>query len=119
MAKIADRDMEAACDAQVVRGMTPAEKRSYGELLLTAALRQDAPPLSSRFGGSKDQMKSRLTQLFHPGKRSWGLVVVLLAAVFLGTGLVACRSRQTNQAPSRETVYENEALGFTFCLPSS
>lgn len=118
MAAIADRDMEAACDAQVVRNMTPAEKRVYGELLLTSALRQSAPPLSSRFGGSKAQMKSRLTQLFHPGRRSWGLVAVLLAAVCLGTGLVACRSRQTGQAPSRETVYENEALGYTLRLPN-
>lgn len=92
MARVADLDMEAACDAQVTRGMTSAEKRAYGELLLASAQRQASLPLSSRFGGSKGQMKARLTQLFRPGRRSWGLVAVLLTAACLGTCLVACQS---------------------------
>lgn len=92
MARAAGEDMEAACDARLARDMTAAEKRAYGELLLCAAAGGNAPPLSTRFGGSVAQMQSRLTQLFRPGKPSRALAAVLLAAAFLATGLVACQS---------------------------
>ena len=36
MARVAGEDMEAACDAQLAEDMTAAEKRAYGELLLSA-----------------------------------------------------------------------------------
>lgn len=91
MARIAGEDMEAACDAQLVRDMTASEKRAYGELLLQAAAGGRAAPLFTRFSGSGEEMKSRLTQLFRPGKQSRALTAVLLAAAFAVTGLTACR----------------------------
>lgn len=92
MARVAGEDMEAACDARLVRDMTAAEKRAYGELLLCTAVGGSTVPVSTRFGGSREQMKSRLTQLFRPGKPSRTLTGVLLAAAFAVTGLVACGS---------------------------
>lgn len=97
MARIAGEDMEAACDAQLVRDMTAAEKRAYGELLLAVAGGR-AAPLSTRFGGSGAQMKSRLTQLFHPGKSSRALTGLLLAVAFAVTGLSACRGGEDNSS---------------------
>lgn len=92
MARAAGEDMEAACDAQLTRHMTAAEKRAYGQLLLEAAAGGRAAPLSTCFGGSGEQMRSRLTQLFCPGRAGRALTGVLLAAALLATGLVACRS---------------------------
>ncbi len=92
MARIAARDMEAACDAQVVSGFSSEEKRRYGELLLNAASGCKAVPLATRFGGSREQMKTRLAQLFRSGKRSRILVAVLVAAALALTSLVACQS---------------------------
>lgn len=86
--------------------MTAAEKWAYGELLLSAAAGESAPPLSTRFGGSKAQMKNRLTQLFCPGKPSRILAGILLCAAFLVTGLVACQSTsQADTAASDGVVY--------------
>lgn len=92
MARVAGEDMEAACDAQLTRDMTAAEKRNYAELLLSAAAGPGTVPLSTRFGGTKEQMKSRLTQLFRPGRTSRALTGALLCAAFLLTALVACQS---------------------------
>ncbi len=97
MARAAGRDVEACCDAAVVAGQDADYRRSYGELLLSAAGTGRELPFTTSFGGGMEQMKSRLTQLFRPGKRSRALVCVLLAAVLL-SGLVACR-----EAPEAES----------------
>lgn len=108
MARIAGEDMEAACDARLVRDMTASEKRAYGELLLQAAASGCAAPLFTRFGGSKAEMKSRLTQLFRPGKQSRALTAVLLTAAFAVTGLTACGSGgEGASSPAKETPGED------------
>ena len=94
MARRADRDVEAACDAQMAEGLSLTERRAYGALLLASAGEAGALPFATRFGGSKEQMKARLTQLFRPGKRSRMLVCVLLLAALLLSGLVACREAE-------------------------
>ena len=43
-------------------------------------------------------MKSRLTQLFHPGKSSRALTGLLLAVAFAVTGLSACRGGEDNSS---------------------
>jgi len=81
----------------VVAHRDTAYKRAYGELLLTAAVGK-AAPFATHFGGGKEQMRSRLTQLFRPGKRSRGLVCGLLAAAVMLSGLVACREKGSDLA---------------------
>ncbi len=93
MAAQAAQDVEAACDAQVAREMDGAEKRAYGELLLAAAGGRMGSPFSTRFSGSKEQMKTRLTQLFHPGRRSWALVWAVVTAALLCSMAVGFRAK--------------------------
>ena len=95
MARQAGRDAEAACDAQLTGAMEPEARRAYGELLLSAAGEVKPLPFATRFGGSKEQMKARLTQLFHPGKQSRMLVGTLLAVALILSSLVACQSEKT------------------------
>ncbi len=113
MARVAGRDMEAACDAQVTAGMSPAEKRAYGELLLSAAAGGRAAPLATRFsGGGKARMKARLAQLFRPGKSGKVMVAAVTILGVLAVGLVAC---ETGERPMLSgTLYANvryDALG--------
>lgn len=119
MYRQADRDVEACCDAAVVAGRDSGYKRSYGELLLSAAAEPRALPFTTSFGGEAEQMKARLTQLFRPGKHSRSLVCLVLAlAVALGS-LVACESAdpltagQAVQALEESITYENDELSFT------
>lgn len=102
MARTAGQDMEAACDARLVRDMTASEKRAYGELLLAAAAGGRAGPLSTRFGDGQAQMKSRLTQLFRPGKQSRALAAALVAAAFAVTGLTACHGAAPSAGTSED-----------------
>ena len=110
MARRADRDVEAACDAQMAEGLSLTERRAYGALLLASAGEAGALPFATRFGGSKEQMKARLTQLFRPGKRSRMLVCVLLAAALLLSGLVACREAEAGTAPDAPGALTAEEL---------
>lgn len=106
MSHVADQDMEAACDGQLARDMTQTEKRAYGELLLSAAARESSPALSTHFGGSKEQLKSRLTQLFRPGKTSRVLVSVLLCfTVVLSSLMVGQSTAISPSAPEPQVLY--------------
>ena len=91
MYRLADRDVEACCDAAVVAGHDSGYKRSYGELLLATAAEPQALPFTTSFGGEAEQMKARLTQLFRPGKQSKALVCLVLALAAVLGSLVACR----------------------------
>jgi len=105
MARQADRDMEAACDGQLAKDLAPGERKAYGVLLLSAAGGGGSVPFATRFGGSKEQMKARLTQLFRPGKSSRALVCAVLAlAVVLGS-LVACRDEAAEDEQLADGVY--------------
>lgn len=106
MSHVADQDMEAACDGQLARDMTQAEKRAYGELLLSAAARESSPALSTHFGGSKEQLKSRLTQLFRPGKTSRVLVSVLLCFTVVLSSLMVGQSTAISPSdPEPQVLY--------------
>lgn len=98
MARAAGRDMEAACDADVTKGLDAGEKADYGRLLLAAAVEGHAPSFATRFGESKEGMKDRLTQLFRPGKVSGWMVAGILLAAAVCVGLVGCES--TVQEPA-------------------
>lgn len=106
MSHVADQDMEAACDGQLARDMTQAEKRAYGELLLSAAARESSPALSTHFGGNKEQLKSRLTQLFRPGKTSRVLVIVLLCLTVVLSSLMVGQSAAISPSdPEPQVLY--------------
>ena len=122
MSRQADRDMEAGCDALVVAGADAAERRAYGELLLQTAAGQNVP-LATRFGGGKKQMKARLYDLFHPGKRSRLLVGMVLLLSLLAGSLVACRSGGDMTADTAVQALEDSITvqdsGISFTIPEN
>lgn len=92
LARRADRDMEAACDAQVVAGHDPRWRGVYGEALLAAVRMGRAPALTTGFALSKKELKFRFARLWDAAPRRRGrlaLAAVGLCAA-LGVGLIAC-----------------------------
>ena len=87
------RNLELCCDDDVAAGRDAAFRRKYGELLLSTAEEKPGPTLSSRFGGSKQAMKDRLTNLFVKKKRGRLLACTAVAVLALVGGLVACEGR--------------------------
>lgn len=117
MGHMAQRDMELACDAQVVTGQDNTYRRRYGETILnTAAHAQPHPPtLSTGFAGGKRMLQHRLSHLFaHQTYKRGILALALLTALAVAMGaLVACG--QTKQGER----YVNERLGFALTFPQA
>lgn len=93
MSRAASENLELCCDDDVAAGRDAAFRRKYGELLLSTAEEKPGPTLSSRFGGSKQAMKDRLTNLFVKKKRGRLLACTAVALLALVGGLVACEGR--------------------------
>ena len=93
MSRAASENLELCCDDDVAAGRDAAFRRKYGELLLSTAEEKPGPTLSSRFGGSKQAMRDRLTNLFVKKKRGRLLACTAVALLALVGGLVACEGR--------------------------
>lgn len=93
MSRAASENLELCCDDDVAAGRDAAFRRKYGELLLSTAEEKPGPTLSSRFGGSKQAMRDRLTNLFVKKKRGRLLACAAVAVLILVGGLVACEGR--------------------------
>ena len=125
MSRAASENLELCCDDDVAAGRDAAFRRKYGELLLSTAEEKPGPTLSSRFGGSKQAMKDRLTNLFVKKKRGRLLACAALAVLALVGGLVACEGRpaMTDQEAA-EALNESvdfslnaEGMNLSFTLP--
>lgn len=125
MSRAASENLELCCDDDVAAGRDAAFRRKYGELLLSTAEEKPGPTLSSRFGGSKQAMKDRLTNLFVKKKRGRLLACTALAVLILVGGLVACEGRpaMTDQEAA-EALNESvdfslnaEGINLSFTLP--
>ena len=119
MSRAASENLELCCDDDVAAGHDAAFRRKYGELLLSTAEEKSGPTLSSRFGGSKQAMKDRLTNLFAKKKRGRALACLALTAVLLAGGLVACEGRpvmtaqEAVEALRASLTYDGERVSFT------
>ena len=125
MSRAASENLELCCDDDVAAGRDAAFRRKYGELLLSTAEEKPGPTLSSRFGGSKQAMKDRLTNLFVKKKRGRLLACAAVAVLILVGGLVACEGRpaMTDQEAA-EALNESvdfslnaEGINLSFTLP--
>lgn len=125
MSRAASENLELCCDDDVAAGRDAAFRRKYGELLLSTAEEKPGPTLSSRFGGSKQAMRDRLTNLFVKKKRGRLLACTAVALLALVGGLVACEGRpaMTDQEAA-EALNESvdfslnaEGINLSFTLP--
>lgn len=119
MSRAASENLELCCDDDVAAGRDAAFRRKYGELLLSTAEEKPGPTLSSRFGGSKQAMKDRLTNLFVKKKRGRLLACAAVAVLVLVGGLVACEGRpamtdmEALEALEESLSYDGERVSFT------
>ena len=119
MSRAASENLELCCDDDVAAGRDAAFRRKYGELLLSTAEEKPGPTLSSRFGGSKQAMKDRLTNLFVKKKRGRLLACAAVAVLALVGGLVACEGRpamtdmEALEALEESLSYDGERVSFT------
>lgn len=94
------RDIEAACDAAVVKGRSLEWRAGYGRVLIQAgamarggrAPKVDSLPLTSCFSTGGQGMKARLDALFEAEglRRGRALLAVLATGLVLAGTLVAC-----------------------------
>ena len=119
MSRAASENLELCCDDDVAAGRDAAFRRKYGELLLSTAEEKPGPTLSSRFGGSKQAMRDRLTNLFVKKKRGRLLACTAVAVLILVGGLVACEGRpamtdmEALEALEESLSYDGERVSFT------
>lgn len=111
MSRAASENLELCCDDDVAAGRDAAFRRKYGELLLSTAEEKPGPTLSSRFGGSKQAMKDRLTNLFVKKKRGRLLACAAVTVLILVGGLVACEGRPAMTDPEAVDAL-NESLSW-------
>ena len=119
MSRAASENLELCCDDDVAAGRDAASRRKYGELLLSTAEEKPGPTLSSRFGGSKQAMRDRLTNLFVKKKRGRLLACTAVAVLILVGGLVACEGQpamtdmEALEALEESLSYDGERVSFT------
>ena len=85
MARLAQEDIEMACDEAVVRGMDFSARRAYGQTILRSVEKQvKKRALVSCFTGDKEGLMRRLEGLFEKRIKKCGIVLVLGAALAVG-----------------------------------
>ena len=92
MSREAAQDMELTCDALVMAGAGPEDRRAYSETLLASIHRQKGfagrSALTTHFYGGAAAMKERFRHILGRQGRSWGGAV--LALTLLATVAAAC-----------------------------
>lgn len=115
----AERDVEIACDAQVLRGKDFVYRQRYGAALLSFAAGPHVP-LTSGFSGGMRGLRLRFRALVDTAPKGAGraALALVLCAAALGAGLVACRTAEEvlphdGVYYSRDPALEGDALTFT------
>lgn len=82
---VAFRDVEVACDQQIMRGKAETERTAYAQMLVQTLRRKREREFfhSACFTNSKAVMKARISIVLDEGERLWflGALVLLLLAV--------------------------------------
>ena len=103
LARRAGRDIETACDEQVVAGQGSAFRAAYSDALLHAARMGRAPALTTGFALSRKDWADRLRQLWDltPKRRGRMPLACLALAAVLAGGLVACGTAEPSDSPGQ------------------
>ncbi|MGO5027225.1 M56 family metallopeptidase [Candidatus Agathobaculum pullicola] len=121
MARLAQEDIELACDDAVVRGMDVSARRAYGETILRAVEAQmKKRALVSCFAGDKETLMRRFEGLFDNNVKRRGMALVVAAAVLVGT--LGCAfsvgesgeklTEETRRALAEQWAQRTENLGY-------
>lgn len=86
LARLAQEDIELACDDAVVRGMDGVARRAYGEAILRSAVAQSRrrSALISCFTGDKETLMRRFEGIFDTRVKKRGAVLVIAATMLIG-----------------------------------
>lgn len=108
MVRLADRDMELACDEAVLRALGPACKKPYALALLDMAQRQTKPsPLCSSFAKSCAEERVRAILRF---RRLPVWTGALTAALFLlAAGVLATQAQTAARVPEAPVAMQEQA----------
>lgn len=110
--RAAERDVELACDALVLRDRDAGFRRQYGRALLsTVSGRQPAGALTTGFSGGMADLRRRFKSLVDTAPRRPGraaLVLVACAALLAGA-LVACRAPAALVEENCPVYYDGES----------
>lgn len=92
MVREANKDIEMACDEEVLKGQPGQVRKQYTERIL--ALMEvkgiQDPPISTSFHGGKHMMRDRIRSIFDEGQKKSGIVTIVFAMFFVILGS-ACR----------------------------
>lgn len=103
MARAANRNLELACDAQVLRNRPTAYRQAYGMAILETLRRgRGALALAAGFSGAPGTMKERVTAMFDKTKKKTFVPVLaaLCIAVAAASALVSCSAREAASSQS-------------------
>lgn len=98
----AGRDIEIACDDEVVRGMDAEQRGFYGSTILKVVRKgHGAPVFSTYFSGGTQSVKERLRNLFEQKAKRKGFLIFCAVALFAGVAGVfaACTVSSSSSLP--------------------
>lgn len=109
MVRLANRDMELACDETVLRTLGPACKKSYALTLLDMAQRQAKPsPLCSSFAKSCAEERVRAILRFRRLPVWTGALAAAL--FFLAAGVLATQARSVPRVPEAPAAVQAQSV---------
>lgn len=110
MAATSNRELEMACDSELVKGSDSAFKKQYSETILSAIHKgnQRRTMFSTYFYGGKNTMKERFTNIFDRNQKRKG--VFALCAIILATGISGTTVAYGMDNSSASKTIDNVAL---------
>lgn len=112
MKKMAFSDVEFVCDEDATKGMDTEAKKVYGNAILRTmeGANSRALTLSTQFAGGRKSVRKRLENLFiKKNKWGYGIALVLVLFVIVGTVLVSLSGKTVKEEISKEEISKEEA----------
>ncbi|QOS78990.1 peptidase M56 [Paenibacillus sp. JNUCC31] len=104
---------ELSCDEEVVKGMSIADRKRYGEMILNvvAGSRISPTPLCSSLSGDGKQLKRRLTMMLNVKKVKKKTFVIAISALFLVTAISTVTTAWASSNTPRVVASEETTSG--------
>lgn len=112
----ANKDVEASCDAAVVKNQNISLRKEYSEtiLLVIHNCRQSQVAFSTHFGGGKYMIMRRLESLFDMRQKRKGILPIIMIVLIIGIiGLCISCNQNTATTKSPETAATTTTIATT------